>query len=225
MRFGLFTYLCQTGAPAFRFFRVLHCHLNRVIRGVLVAGGLSLAGLTPAGAGPLSDLAGAIETAGAKGDQTQLITLTQQLRAQAWKAAPFSFRQALFTETKAAGFGRYAKRANNTFTEGQTVHIYLEPYGFAFARQDGQYRYDLQLDYVLLSENGQILTSKKDVLRAKASGPAMASEVYLDLSFTIAGFVPGRYVLAFTLRDQDNKESQAVKLPFEIAAKPDADKS
>lgn len=137
--------------------------------------------------------------------------------AEAWNAAPLSFATALFVDTPAKGYGRYTPRETATFAPDEPIHVYAEPVGFGYGRNDAEYTIDLVAGFELRNTSGQVLAQGDDFARLTQSSRREVREFPAALSYRFEGLIAGDYVLVTRLKDANSDKSGDFALPFSIA--------
>lgn len=172
----------------------------------------------PAFAGPIADKAAEIETLIAADDSVGAGAAANELYGQVWATATaISFRQIVLVATPAAGFGVYNPRPDEKFKVGEPVIIYAEPYGYGFGTpEEGLYSIGFMVDLKVLSDSGEILGEIPDLTQLDLQSRAQNHEFQANLTYTLDGITPGKYVLQTTLRDKNSAKTGTFDVPIEI---------
>ena len=102
---------------------------------------------------------------------------------------------------------------------GDTLLIYFEPIGYAFAPDGDIFRIAIAADVEIHTPGGLILAKSTDFGRLEWSARAKTREVHAQLKLPLPPKLkPGDYQLLMTLRDQGSPKTVTVTLPFSIAA-------
>jgi hypothetical protein len=171
---------------------------------------------TPARAAEIADAANVAEGLLAAGDAAGALAAIDRSAAAFWDASPLQLRVAAFADT-VDGFGRYTPRADPTFRAGDTVTVYLEPFGFGFTPDGDGFRATIAADIEIRTKGGLVLASAKDFGRLEWSGRTKMHEVHATVALALPNVKPGDYELLLTLRDQGSAKIATVTLPFAVA--------
>ncbi len=184
---------------------------------------LSLAMLCMAGveaqAGPVADTAAVIEQQAGAGDMNAAFKSAQTLFGQVWDMSPaIGFTQALLVEQPASGFGIYNPRASEVYKTGEKIIIYAEPFGFAYGSPgEGLYSMGFHVDLKVISETGDLLGDIPNLTELDLVSRYPNREFQANLTYTLDGIAPGKYVLQTTLRDKNSERSGSFETKIEIA--------
>ena len=170
----------------------------------------------PARAGEVADWATVAEDLLDGGDPAGALSAAERSAAAFWAASPLQLRVAAFADT-VDGFGRYTPHADPTFRAGDTVTLYLEPFGFAFTPDGDGFRSAIAADIEIRTKGGLILATAKDFGRLEWSGRTKMHEVHATIALPLPSLKPGDYELLLTLRDQGSDKTATVTLPFAVA--------
>lgn len=182
----------------------------------LVAAALGLA--TPLLAGPVADKAAEVETAMAAGDSAAALTGASDIMAQVWEATPdLGIRQSLLVTEPAAGYGIYNPRPNNQYKAGEPVYVYAEPFGFAYGSPgEGLSAIGFTVDLRVLSESGEVLAEMPALADLNLTSRYQNREFQANLTYTLSGVAPGKYVLETTLHDKNSAKTGTFQTTIEI---------
>ncbi len=167
-------------------------------------------------AGEVATKASSAETLLSEGKINEAIDALDASVEAFWKAAPLTFRKALFVDD-ATGFGEYVPRANAVFAPKSELKIYAEPVGFGWKDADGVETISFRSTIEIRSEKGLIL--------AKSSTPAVLEKVsrsksrdfHITVTFELPQLKPGAYELILTVTDDATGKSAPIKLPLTIS--------
>ncbi len=167
------------------------CRLRRGA-GAVLAGGLMLAAVTGASAGPIADAAGQAESLLASGKATGALAAFDQATDAFWNASPLEFRTILFADA-VSGYGRYTPHQGSTYKAGDTPVIYFEPVGSGFPEAGGSSQIGLKTGLEIRTPGGLILAKTDDFGELKWEGLAKSREFYGSLSVALPALKPGNY--------------------------------
>ncbi|OYU38258.1 MAG: hypothetical protein CFE33_16970 [Pseudorhodobacter sp. PARRP1] len=159
-------------------------------------------------AGPVADKATEIETLMAAGDTPGALEAADSLMATVWDSgADIGIREALLVAEPAAGVGIYNPRPNETYKIGEPILIYAEPYGYGFGSGgDGLYTIGFIVDLKVMTEAGEVLGEIPSVTNLDLTSRRKMHEFNANLTYTLDGITPGRYILETTLRDKNSEK-------------------
>jgi hypothetical protein len=176
-----------------------------------------LCSLGSVAAGEIADLARDAEAKLQAGKSVEAIGNLQRALRLAHDQSPLVLRKAVFVSERPAGFGIYKERPDNVFKPGVPLIAYVEPVGIGWAKQDGgTFHSLLTVDFEIRSPDGEILTGKRDFGRFEFTSREQNTEVMTDLTLSLTGAPPGKYVFGVIYHDKTTGKSASVDLPFEI---------
>ncbi|WP_026381330.1 hypothetical protein [Afifella pfennigii] len=191
------------------------------------AGALTLllaAGLAFGWAPPLHAAEGKLETAGKKaeaalaaGETVRALQALEGAVDTVWQEGPLAFRKALAVKS-AVGFGDYQPQNEAVYRPGEAMQVYVEPVGFAYARQEGKHRVRMHADLAISNPTGQVIVEGEDMFVVDTALAMPRREFNLVLSYKMPELSPGTYTAEFTLRDDNSGKSGSFSVPFDIAA-------
>lgn len=160
-------------------------------------------------AGPVADKAAEVETAMAAGDSAAALTGASDIMAQVWEATPdLGIRQSLLVTEPAAGYGIYNPRPNNQYKLGEPVYVYAEPFGFAYGSPgEGLFGINFTVDLRVLNENGDVLGEEPGLANLDLTSRFNIREFPANVTYTLNGIPPGKYVLETTLHDKNSAKT------------------
>jgi len=172
----------------------------------------------PGLAGPVVDKAAEIENLMAASDAKGAIDAANALMATVWDSgADIGIHQSILVTEPAAGFGIYNPRPDEKFKVGEPVLIYAEPFGFGYGSGgDGLYTIGFVVDLKVMTEAGEVLGELPAVANLDLTSRYQNREFQANLTYTLDGITPGRYVLETTLRDKNSEKSGSFQNTIEI---------
>ena len=178
--------------------------------------GLSLA--APLMAGPVADKAAEVEAAMEAGDSAAALTGASEIMAQVWDYTPeLGIRQSLLVAEPAAGYGIYNPRPTNQYKSGEPVYVYAEPYGFAYGSPgEGLSAIGFSVDLRVLSETGEVLAEMPALADLNLTSRHQNREFQANLTYTLSGVAPGKYLLETTLHDKNSAKIGTFQNTIEI---------
>lgn len=172
----------------------------------------------PAYAGPVVDKATEIETLLAAANIAGAMDAADALMASVWDAnTTIGIREAVLVVEPAAGIGIYNPRANEKYKIGEPILLYAEPYGYGFGSGgDGLYTIGFMVDLKVMTEAGEILGELPAVANLDLTSRKKMHEFTANLTYTLDGITPGRYILETTLRDKNSEKFGSFQNSIEI---------
>lgn len=169
-------------------------------------------------AGPLADKAAEIEALLESGDNAGATAAASDLFGQVWDATTtLGIRQAILVTEAAAGVGVYNPRETNTFKAGEDILIYAEPTGYGYGTPaEGLYSMGFGVDLKVVSETGEVLGEIPDLTQVELSSRNQNREFQANITYTLTGIEPGRYVLQTTLKDKFSAKTGTFETAIEI---------
>jgi hypothetical protein len=169
-------------------------------------------------AGPIADKAAEVEAMLDAGDSAGAAAAIAEVYAQVWEASPaLGIRQAVLVTEAAAGVGVYNPRPTNTFKAGEPILIYAEPTGYGYGTPaEGLYAMGFGVDLKVVSETGEILGEIPDLTQVELNSRNQNREFQANITYTLTGIAPGRYVLQTTLKDKYSAKTGTFETAIEI---------
>lgn len=180
--------------------------------------GLSLCLTAPVLAGPVADKAVEVETALAAGDSNAALTGANDILAQVWQSTPdLLIGQTLLVAEPAAGYGIYNPRPTNQYKAGEPVFVYAEPIGFGYGSGgEGLSTINFMVDLRVLDEAGAVLGEMPGLADLNLTSRYQNREFQANLTYTLSGIAPGKYVLETTLHDKNSAKTGTFQNAIEI---------
>lgn len=188
---------------------------QRVLIGAIVAFGAL--GQT-AGAQTITDRAEGIEAQVAAADFGGAILGARDLLGQVWDMTPaLGFSEALLVAEPASGYGLYNPRPTATYKLGESILVYVEPYGNAYGTPGaGLFSIGFFVDLQVMNEDGTLLGDLPNVVELDLTSRVRLREFQTTITYDLSGITPGRYVLVTTLRDKNSTKTGSFETPVEI---------
>ena len=157
-------------------------------------------------AGPIADKAAEVESLLGAGDDAGAISAARDLFGQAWDATTgLAFGETVLLAEPASGYGIFNPRPDDKFKVGEPVLIYAEPMGFGYGSAgDGLYSIGFFVDLKVLNEAGEVLGDIQNVTELNMTSRYPNREFQANLTYSLDGIPPGRYLLQTTLRDKNS---------------------
>ena len=193
-------------------------HDHPLLSAALLAALLGAALPAVAVAGPIADKAAEIEALLDAGDAAAASAAANDLYGQIWDASPsLVIRQAVLVTEAAAGVGVYNPRETNTYKAGEPILIYAEPTGFGYGNPgEGLFAMGFGVDLKVISETGEVLGEIPDLTQVELNSRNQNREFQANITYTLNGIAPGRYVLQTTLKDKFSAKTGTFETAIEI---------
>jgi hypothetical protein len=172
----------------------------------------------PTWAGPVVDKATEIEGLMAADNVGGAIDAASALFATVWDSSKdIGIHQTVLVTEPAAGYGIYNPRPDEKFRVDEPILIYAEPFGFAYGSGgDGLYTIGFIVDLKVMTEGGEVLGELPSVANLDLTSRYRNREFQANLTYTLSGIAPGRYVLETTLRDKNSEKFGVFQNTIEI---------
>ncbi|MES2432753.1 MAG: hypothetical protein V4586_02885 [Pseudomonadota bacterium] len=176
----------------------------------------------PAFAGPIVDKATEIEALLAANNPTAALEAASNLSTEVWDSGPdITIRAAALVDAPVTMLGIYNPRQDDKYQIGAPILIYAEPVGYGFgAAGEGLYSFGFIVDLKVMTEAGEVLGELPSVANLDVTSRAQNREFPANLTYTLTGLVPGRYVLETTLRDKNSQKAGSFQNTIEIIEAP-----
>jgi hypothetical protein len=168
-------------------------------------------------AGEIGDRAAEAERLLGDGKPADALAAFDKAAAAFWIASPMQLRVATFADD-VKGFGNYTPHEGAAFKAGDTLLVYLEPIGYAFAPEGDGFKVTIAADIEIHTPGGLILAKAADFGRLEWRARSKTREVHATLKLPLPKLKPGDYQLLIALRDQGSPKSTTVTLPFSVSA-------
>lgn len=172
----------------------------------------------PAWAGPIVDQATEIEALLAADNSAGALDAADALVVTVWDAGKdIGIREAVLVAEPASGMGIYNPRPNEKYKVGEPILIYAEPIGYGFGSGgNGLFTIGFMVDLKVMTEAGEVLGELPSVADLDLTSRRKMHEFNANLTYTLDGITPGRYVLETTLRDKNSDKSGVFQNTIEI---------
>ena len=144
------------------------------------------------------------------------VQAAEQALREAWLATPLALREVVMV-TDVQGYGVYTPRADAVYAPVDSIVIYAAPVGYHWQAVDGGWRFGLEADLAVLSQQGEVLLDLPDFGRAEMQSRVQNTEYHMVITLNLTGAPEGEYVLALVLTDIVSGASMQTTLPFQIA--------
>jgi hypothetical protein len=135
--------------------------------------------------------------------------------AKVWANSPLAFRGVTIVKG-AEGFGDFRPRDGNEFKAGETLMVYVEPVGFAYAQENGRYSFALSADLSIESDAGHIIAEGADLFLIDDSSRVQVREFYMVLSVKVPEIKAGGYKAVYQVKDMNSGKTGSFSVPFTI---------
>lgn len=108
----------------------------------------------------------------------------------------------------------YEERTENSFSQGEPMHITWQILGYGIGQSGGGYSIDIAMDVQIISADGVILNAQQNVQQLKRMDPIQSTELNTYLTYSVSKGNPGSYILRVTLRDQNSSKTTSFDVPF-----------
>lgn len=179
-----------------------------MLRKASIFAGIALGSLMalPLLAGPIVDKATEIEGLVAADDSKGAVDAAAALFGTVWDGTKdIGIHQTVLVTEPAAGIGIFNPRADEKFKIGEPILIYAEPFGFGYGSGgDGIYTIGFTVDLKVSTEAGEVLGERPAVTNLDLTSRYQIREFPANLTYTLNGIAPGRYILETTLHDKNS---------------------
>lgn len=179
---------------------------------VLAISGVSTAAL----AGEVADKATEAEGLLSAGKVPEAIRAFDASVEAFWKAAPLSFRKALFADD-VKGYGEYVEHVGSTFAPRSELKIYAEPVGFGWRDVDGAEKIVFKTLIEIRNDKGLILAKSSEPAVLEKIGRSKSRDFHITVTFQLPDLKPGAYKLVMTVTDDATGKTAPIELPLTIS--------
>ncbi len=166
-------------------------------------------------AGEIAEKAALAETLVERGYPEAALAAFDKAVAAFWEESPLLLRTIMFVDG-VAGYGDYTPREGTVFRNGDTLRLYFEPVGYAFATLGDDVRAAIGVDVQIRTPGGLILATAEDFATLEWTGRTPMREVQATVETRLPFLKPGEYLLLLTLRDRNSDKTKNVTLPFSV---------
>jgi hypothetical protein len=174
------------------------------------------AGAATAGAGEIADKAALAEKLIDRGYPAAALAALDKAVAAFWEESPLQLRTIAFVDG-VEGYGNYTPRDGTVFRNGDTLRLYFEPVGYAFAEDGAGVRAAIAIDVEIRTPGGLILATAENFATLEWKGLTPMREVQATIETKVPFLKAGEYLLLLTLRDTNSDKTADVTLPFSVA--------
>ncbi|MDZ4311123.1 MAG: hypothetical protein U1A24_11275 [Cypionkella sp.] len=192
------------------------CAISTILLGALF--------VTPLSAGPIVDMATEIEAQIADNDSTAALDSAGALLGTVWdNGSDIIIRDAALVDAPVTMLGIYNPRQDDKYQIGAPILIYAEPVGYGFGSGgEGLHSFGFIVDLKVMTEAGEMLGELPSVAMLDVTSRSQNREFPANLTYTLTGLAPGRYILETTLRDKNSQKAGTFRNSIEIVADPAA---
>jgi hypothetical protein len=144
------------------------------------------------------------------------IAALQKAVTDAWEETSLTQRRALFVTEKADLYGHYAPRSSSEFKANEKLVTYVEPVGYVWKADGDIFDFGVTVDFVVKSRDGKILAGQEGFGKFAFSSSNKVQELMLNLTMSLDGAPPGRYILQYKLHDLYSDKTSTFEQPFSI---------
>ncbi|MEC9493381.1 hypothetical protein [Flexistipes sp.] len=106
----------------------------------------------------------------------------------------------------------YISKDSNVYSAGEPIYIVCQVVGYKIEKTNSLNHITIATDLHVLDPEGNILMGKKNFGSFDFVSPFPNTEFKMDLTYTLSGAPPGKYLLETVLRDKNsNKTTEFVK--------------
>lgn len=181
---------------------------------------LILLGLSgPTFGGPIADDATSAAALAESGDIPAALEEMDAVMAQIWDASPdIVIRNTLLVTDQASGYGIYNPRPEGPYKAGEPIHIYAEPQGFGYGTPaEGLYSMGFFVDLRVTDSTGAVLGELPNAADLEITSRYKNREFQANITYTLNGVAPGKYMLETTLRDKNSNKIGRFETQVEFA--------
>lgn len=131
--------------------------------------------------------------------------------------------RAVLTRGAADGFGQYEPRGHNAYAPGEPIHLYIEPLGLDFRRTESRARAELEIDYRLLNDAGDVVERERNFLAVTFESRTISFDNYIAVEYRFPPLPTGAYRLETVLRDGISGDQIAVESDIMVHGSPSAE--
>jgi len=171
---------------------------------------VSLGGVAPVLAGPVTEAATKVEAAAAADDFAAWYEANEALLEAAWNVPGLHFGNIANTTVPAPAYGNFEERADTVYAVGEPILIYAEPRGYGYGDVGGgMLEIAFGIDLRVLDPAGTVLLEMPDFSNFTLQTRAQARELMFNLTVSLDGAPPGDYQLEFTFNDRHGGQSDS----------------
>ena len=170
----------------------------------------------PALAGPAVDAASKAEQLAAQSKFDEAFQAIDEAREAIWKAAPLTFREALFDTSDPQGFGIFDARESTTFKKSEPLIIYSEPMGFGYGQDGELYVIDLALDFIIKKPDGSEVAKQENFASLTLRSRVPNKEFMAKVTYDVSGLPAGDYSVTTIAHDKNPPKTGEFTLDFTL---------
>lgn len=120
-----------------------------------------------------------------------------------WGNIPLTVLNAKFVKDHS----NYIPKESNVYSAGEPIYIVCQVVGYKIKETNNLNKINLATDLHVLDPEGNILLGKKNFGLFDLASPIPNTEFKLDLTYTLSGAPPGKYILETVVRDQNSDKT------------------
>ena len=149
-----------------------------------------------------SSMENALEAYEAENNVDALKSLRQSILSM-WDNIPLT----VFDAELVTNHAEYVPKDSNVYSSGQPIYIVCQVVGYNIKKTGNLNHINIATDLHVLDEEGNILMSQKNFGSFDHASPFPNTEFKMDLTYTLSGAPPGKYILETVLRDQNSDKT------------------
>ena len=119
-----------------------------------------------------------------------------------WDQSPLFLENIKFVKGADNSYGIYEPKGGDVFAEGEPVYLYMEPAGYAVAKNPaGNYEFGFTADFQLEDESGKILGGQNNFANMPFKSWNFNTEISLTFTYTLSGLTKGKYKIITHVKD------------------------
>jgi hypothetical protein len=151
-----------------------------------------------------------------KGKYEEAWASMYKARIELLNKAPLSIRNIHLITEKPQGFGLYTPRTASGYKVGETVIVYMEPFGFTVLQKDGFYEWNMEVEFLLVDSKGKILGGERIPYAIQSRSFNDGAFIFLELTIK----PPGEYTVDVIVKDFFSHKEATTNIEFEVMPKP-----
>ncbi len=150
-------------------------------------------------------------------DYGKALTGLRSLLGSFWAESALVLENGKFVKGETNSYGIYEPRENDVFSAGEPIYLYMEPAGYAMARNPaGYFEFGFRADFQVADESGAVLGGQTGFAEMNFKSWNFNTEISLTFTYTLSGLVKGKYKIITQVSDAHSAKKATIEKSLTI---------